>query len=239
MGLLDFFMKLFEESPDKCPEPDDAAFLIRGPAMLRGQQDRYSVSGDALGPWISFRYIGVVDSSDDRNSPATEILVELPTHYPLLLSVRRRTNDERDAIERGREVSFPSGDADFDRQFLVEGAPFDVVKLLFDARARQLMHHMRDELSTTDKAPYRLRMVVGGWLEGHQAREVLEEFVSLVGRIRGAYGEAEAAILGDRKGFAFREEADDETQRAAAAEREAQVERTRRMWARRKFFWER
>jgi hypothetical protein len=83
---------------------------------------------------------------------------------------------------------FPSGEADFDRQFLVEGAPFDVVKLLFDARAHQLMHHMRDELS----------------------REVLEGFFSLVGRIR-----------------------------AAAAEREAQVERTRRMWAKRKFFWER
>lgn len=237
MGFWDVFLAAAKSWTNVrvAPEPDDAAFVLRGPALLRGQQDRFSVSGDALGPWMSFRYKHHEMSL--RPAPWTEIFVDLPERYPLLLMARLREHNDREKIMDSVLAQLSFGDAEFDRAFLVEGAPIDVVKLLFDAPTRELLHALQCRLRTPIEGRPQLLMIVPGWLEGARARMVLESLAAFSSRVRDAYGEADAAAIGAREGFAFREEADGEAQRQAVAEREAQLAEVRTVWNRRGHKW--
>lgn len=83
-------------------------------------------------------------------SPYLTIAAKLPRAYPLVVLVRRRNSVDPGRIERGEIVHVSVGDAGFDREYLVEAAPADVARALFDPTTVAWLVRNRAFLLTTE-----------------------------------------------------------------------------------------
>lgn len=198
-------------------------------ALLGGGHDGSgSAWGSALGAPATLRF--VTRGSGSNSETWTEIDVELPARYPLALQVRHHGWFDQGKIARGEMVDITFGDAAFDDLFLVEAAPADIIRELFDARVRfQLSSLPRFKLSTLQPAQAMLRLDVRGWIEVGVARAAVELLTTLATGVRDAYARAEAAAQPLVAGSPFRPEVDDRPARDAAAAREAEVARVQRL----------
>jgi hypothetical protein len=79
--------------------------------------------------------LGEVDDHDD--GPATHCRVPLPEGAPrFAMELRARTAEAQRALDRGDAIEVPLGDEAFDRSFVVEAAPADVIRALIDETTR-------------------------------------------------------------------------------------------------------
>jgi hypothetical protein len=74
--------------------------------------------------------------SEDIPRPVMHFRLPLGTVPPFLMDLRPQTAAEQRAIERGHAVDVELGDAGFDRDFVVEAAPSEVIRVLLDAPLR-------------------------------------------------------------------------------------------------------
>jgi hypothetical protein len=92
---------------------------------------------------VEGRYtLGEVDDHDD--GPSTHCRVRLPAEAPpFAMDVRPRTAAEERALERGDAIDLDLGDEPFDRAFVVEAAPADVIRVLVDGATRAALLSLR------------------------------------------------------------------------------------------------
>jgi hypothetical protein len=113
----------------------------------------------------------------------------LPAGYPLSLNLRRHGWFDSGKIERGELVDVQFGDAPFDDAFLVEGAPADVVRHMFDAAARAWLVATKSIEVTTETGGV-LRLAIRGWLE---TPEKMQPALDLAARVAAGVRDATAA----------------------------------------------
>jgi len=127
----------------------------------------------------------------------TEIDVKLPRGYALSLYVRRHDWMDPHYIERAAMVDLEIGDAEFDRQFLVEAAPAAIVRMILDAPARRWLADHDGAMLTTeqlDGVPV-LRGSAPTWLGRDPITAAIETLVGVSAAVRDAYAALEAAAL--------------------------------------------
>jgi hypothetical protein len=90
-------------------------------------------SGTIEGLPASYR----IETSGRFHDHATTILNIKFVSPTLRVLVRPRSADDDDRARRGQLADVALGDSQFDRQFVVEGAPSDLVRALFDDSLRQ------------------------------------------------------------------------------------------------------
>ena len=154
----------------------------------------------------------------------TYVEAPLPPYYPFALYVRGHVFEDDLAIQRGEMVDVPTGDAAFDREFLVEGAPADVVARLLTPEVRvTLMQHPPLKLDTVDGT---LQLLVGEWHEDPaRLRPWVEVVAAIVTGLREANAAADAAVPLSTGGDPYRAIADDRPLQDARAARAAEVQR--------------
>jgi hypothetical protein len=197
-------------------------------ALLGGGSDGSgSAWGNALGWPATLRF---VTRGPGGNSGAwTEIDVALPAGYPLALHVRHHGWFDRRKISRREMIDITFGDAAFDDLFLVEAAPADIVRELFDARVRfQLSSLRRFKLSTLQQAPAVLRLELRGWVEVGAARAAVELLTTLATGVRDAYDRVDSRQLPLLGSSRFLPQVDDRAMRKGA-DRLAEVARVQRL----------
>jgi hypothetical protein len=92
---------------------------------------------------VSGRYtLGEVQDDDD--GPSTHCRVPLPEGVlRFAMELRPQTAAEQRALERGDAIDVELGDEVFDRAFVIEAAPGDVVRVLLDEPARAALLALR------------------------------------------------------------------------------------------------
>lgn len=199
-------------------------------AHLGGQHDESSKAwGTALGAKTTFEFATRGAGSSSENW--THIDVEIPKAYPLAIHVRRHTGSDRQTVARGEMVDVLVGDLLFDDAFLVEAAPADVVRALFDAGLRGLLSaHEQVDLETIEKPDGTRAIRFGryGWTEDLEAlKEPLAVIAKLGANVRTAYANADAAHEQLAPGDPYRPLVDAQPSRDAQAGREAEVGRVK------------
>lgn len=193
-------------------------------AHLGGESQGGSAFGKIDGVPIVVRF-GTRGSGSDTQ-PWTEIDVEVPRAYPLAIYIRRHAWLDQGRIERGDMIDVQLGDPEFDRAFLVEAAPEDVVRALLDATTRSFLSaHDRAELETIVEGELRyLRFAVPGWLEDLAAVTPAIHQVARIGaRVRTAYADVDRPAPAQAGGSPYRSELADQPARDASAARAAEV----------------
>lgn len=207
------------------------ASLTAVSSLLGGGHDLggFVAWGDALGAPVTFAFVSRPAGAGTERW--TEIEVKLPARYPLVLRLRRHAPHDRERVERGELIDVDLGDRAFDRAFLLEAAPVDVVKLLLDDKVRAyLLRRDHVELSTQVAEGAVLKLAVRGWLEKlAEAQPAIETAVDLAIGVREAYARVEEESLLGMGGAPFRPEPDARLTRRAAEEREAEVHRLERL----------
>ncbi len=200
--------------------------LTLAPA-LRGFAIGNEVSGRCDGAAICFRYATRGSGSDIERW--TEIDVDVPPSYPFTLNLRRHVWTDRRRIESGDLIDVVVGNRRFDDEFLVEGAPADVVRHFFDPPLRRLLldtHHAVE--LTTHRAGDRafVRFATRRWVHEPDAAYALIEGVSQIPmRLRAAYVEADRTIPIAFDGGPYRPAPSSRPARDAADARAYEVER--------------
>lgn len=194
-----------------------------GELLGGGNDGRVAAWGSALGVMADLR---LITRGSGRNSEAwTEIDVELPSKYPFSLLLRRHSWFDAGKIQRGELVDVRIGSRAFDDAFLVEAAPADVVRKLFDREVRQLCLQLRDFQLATVPNTSTLRCELRGWVAVETVREAVAILAKLANSLREAYAQVEAENQPELIGSPFRQEIDDSPARAAAEARELEVAR--------------
>jgi hypothetical protein len=216
------------------------ALSQRAPAPSAGDERRRAIAelldGGVVGPQgvVAGGYGGArvkielgTRGTTSRTLPWTQIDVDLPRGYPVTIALRpRRARDVR-AIERGELAPVALGDATLDDELVLEAAPVEIVRALFDEETRAFLRRLAEVELTTIHHGSRsvLRLGVPRWADAAQAEELVGALVDLAGRLRAAHAAADAAIEPAVGGAPFRPDVDDEPVRAARAARAAEVER--------------
>ncbi|MEZ4362462.1 MAG: hypothetical protein R3B48_19890 [Kofleriaceae bacterium] len=199
--------------------------LVSLAELLGGKHDgEASAEGRVLGLPASVTFVTRGDGA--RARPWTTIEVALPYPYPLALHIRDHAPRDRRQIARGKMVDLDNSDPPFDRRFLVEAAPADVVRRALDAAARgYLMSQAEVELTTEPGPRPALRLAVQRWMESpDEAADALRMLGRLVSRVRDIYQEladAQQVVSGDP----YRPMLDAGLARDAMTSREAEVAR--------------
>jgi hypothetical protein len=157
----------------------------------------------------------------------TEAECTPPPAYPLDLHVRRHGWFDERMIACGTMVDVQVGDPRFDETFLVEAAPADVVRQLFDQDFRTFLLSVSGALTSVHEGPSRVvRLSVRGRIEDlGEARRYLEMLAQLAARVPAAFTQADAAIPTRFIGSPFREIVDTSAQRDAGGQRLIEVDR--------------
>lgn len=157
----------------------------------------------------------------------TEAECTPPPAYPLDLHVRRRGWFDERMIARGTMVDVQVGEPRFDETFLVEAAPADVVRQLFDQDFRTFLLSVSGALTSVHEGPSRVvRLSVRGRIEDlGEARRYLEMLAQLAARVPAAFMQADAALPTQSIGSPFREIVDTSAQRDAGGQRLIEVDR--------------
>jgi hypothetical protein len=185
---------------------------------------------------ITTRYAFITIGAGSSAESWTAVSAELPRGYPLQLRVDRG-GPRPDLVERGILVDLELGDPEFDREFVVEAAPSDVVRHLLDPAARALLvERVGARLTTVDDGDRRCVMYsFPGWDEAPgTAQRLTAELARLAGRVREAYAAAEAEAGLVDVGSPFRPQLDDAPARAAAEVRTRELEQVAAVQERRK-----
>jgi len=154
----------------------------------------------------------------------TEATVEIPAAYPLAIHIRPHGQKDRAHLESRTMVDVEVGDSEFDRTFLIEAAPADVVKLLLDASTRKfLLTYLAPQLDTiTVDERKLLRLTIPCWLDSMASAQVILDQRARIGeRIRDAFAAVEGAAV--EHGSPYRPMLDDQPARDAAARRVQEV----------------
>jgi len=206
--------------------------VLRGIARwLDGTHSRYDrvAHGKRRGVPAAVRFAlrgtGYERSSSDRRW--TEVDVQLPPGYALSLYVRRHEWTDQHQIERRRMLDIELGDPDFDRQFLIEAAPAQIVRSLLDPSIRRLLASYAAVSLTTELMDGRsvLRLAVTPWLNHDAITAAVDALVDFGGGLRDAHAALEAAALCN-SGSPYRPRLDGaqiDAQRAALADEVALV----------------
>jgi hypothetical protein len=169
--------------------------VVLAPA-LRGFVIANEVFGRCNGAAICFRYATRGSGSDIERW--TEIDVDVPWGYPFTLNLRRHQWTDRRRIESGDLIDVAVGNRRFDDEFLVEGAPADVLRQFFDPALRRLLLETRHAVElTTHRAGDRafVRFATRCWVHEPDAAYALVEGVAQIPtRLRAAYAEADRKI---------------------------------------------
>ena len=188
-----------------------------------GAHDSSSVTCTYNG--VVVRYEFAMRGAGSSAESWTEVTADLPRGYPLSLRVLR-CPPQPEAVRRGDLIDVEVGDADFDRAFLVEAAPSDVVRALLDAPARAFLVQFGGMLVTLTKAGggTALQLALPGWDEHPMRAKATVEGVSrIASRLREAYADANAAIPTGDAGSPYRPQVDDSPIKAAEARRVHEV----------------
>jgi hypothetical protein len=124
-------------------EDDDDSPLARSllalGARIEGRPDGCEFVLDG----VPGRYtLGEVDDHDA--GPSTHCRVPLPDGVqPFAMDLRPETAAERSALERGDAIDVELGDEAFDRAFVVEAAPAEVIRVLLDEPSRAALLALR------------------------------------------------------------------------------------------------
>jgi hypothetical protein len=134
---------------------------------------------------------GVTHTEAGLRQHACEIEIAI-SRRPLDLRITNR-NPPRPKVERGDAIDIEIGNAAFDTEFHVEGAPTDVIRVLFDeVTCRWLLDLPGPELSTVrvdGESVARLRIVT--WTD-RVILDAIHQLGRLVSRIDEAYEVADA-----------------------------------------------
>lgn len=186
-----------------------------------------NASGTLAGIPITLRY--TTRGSGSNSESWTEIDAQPPAGYPLSLTLRAHGWFDGGKIERGDLVDVIVGDEAFDKRFLLEAAPADVVRHLFPPELRAyLMSRKHLSLETTkvaDAGTLVLRLSVRGWLEKPEDfTPALDQMAALAARVREAHATADQAVAPAEPGGApYRPTLDAAPARDARAARAAEV----------------
>jgi len=123
MGILAFFSSAKRHQA----RLQMIAEIIAGVATSNG------ATGRRDGLVTAIRFVAR-DDTGSTSVPWTYVEVELPAAHPLSIHVRRHALGDRRSIRRGDMVDIELGDPEFDRTFLVEAAPSEVVADILDAQ---------------------------------------------------------------------------------------------------------
>jgi hypothetical protein len=226
-GLFATVMWIVVQRENRQRENRHTSLAEIGKILGGGHDPKGSAWGSALGAPTMLRFTSRCDGSDSDPESWTEIDVDLPP-APFLLKLRRHDRPDRQEIDRGTMVDVVVGDPSFDEAFLVEAAPSAVVKVLLDAPTRTLLASYERIEVTTERKDDRpiLRVAVRGWLDApHLAKAAADFAVGLATRVRDAHFAAEQATPMETVGSPYRPMLDDANIRAAAAQRQAEIER--------------
>jgi hypothetical protein len=194
--------------------------------LEQASQGGAAVTGRYQGIEVTYRF--ATRGSGSNSESWTEVEAAVPASYPLAIHVRRHDWRDRTHIERGDMIDVKVGDAEFDRAFLVEAAPADVVRRLLDGETRALLGaHQPVELDTiVDGDRKLLRLGIRQWIEDEAgAAALIERIAAIAARVRDGFAEADAALPARDIGGPFRQEVDGQPAHDAARAREAEVER--------------
>ena len=191
---------------------------------LAGSSDTNSARGTLAGTPVTIAYVS--RGSGSSRESWTEVDAELPAKYPLTLFIRPHAWRDAGKIERGEMVDVAVGDAAFDERFLVEAAPADVARMLFDDVTRRFLMDTKVYVTVTTETgakPY-IRLAVRKWLDTlSEATPAIEVATSLARRVRNAYAELEAKTAPQETGSPYRPVLDDRGAREAADARQREV----------------
>ena len=194
---------------------------------LRGSSHSNVATGTCGGAAIAFRF--ETRGSGSNAEHWTEIDVDIPTAYPFTLNVRRHAWRDRSKIKNGEMVDVDTGHGRFDDAFLIEGAPTDIVRALFDdALLRTLLEaetHVELISHREEKRAF-LRFATRHWaLDVIAARAMIEGVAQIPRRLREVYAAADREVATELVGGPYRPQASDRPAREVAARREHEVAR--------------
>lgn len=182
---------------------------------LQGTHERSArvARGARAGIAVEVRFVlrGTGYERTARDRRWTEIDVQLPRGYALSLLVRRHEWMDEHQIERAAMVDLQLGDAEFDRQFLVEAAPAEVARTLLDGAVRSLLASHDAAALATEMVGDRpvLRLSVPTWVEVEVITAAIEVLVVLSAGLRDAYAAIDARALNHGGGSPYRPALDD------------------------------
>ncbi len=186
-----------------------------------------SATGTLAGIPITLRY--TTRGSGSNAESWTEVDAQPPAGYPLSMTLRAHGWFDSGKIERGDLVDVVIGDPEFDKRFVVEAAPADVVRHMFPPELRGYLlsrkHLTIDTPKVGDVATLVLRLSVRGWLEKPEDfTPALEHMAALAARVREAHATADQAVAPAEPGGApYRPALDAAPARDARAARAAEV----------------
>ena len=187
-------------------------------SYLGGLHGGASATGKSQGVAVTFSF--ATRGGGSSSESWTEIDVEVPRGYPLTLHLRRHAWRDKAHIASGDMVDVELGDPAFDQAFLIEGAPADVVRQLFDLETRNVLAaHKRVELDTLDEGGHRrLRLAIRGWLEDPAiAKASIDAVARIAAAVRDAHAELESSTSMSAQGSPYRPMLDDRPARDRAA----------------------
>jgi hypothetical protein len=203
-------------------------------------------SGTVRGTDVRFRY--VTRGSGKHAVRWTEVDAELPAKYPLRVFVRKQGWLDQGKIDRGELIDVVVGHSYFDDKFVVEAAPADIARILFDERACSYLLALEQqwwiEVTTEswETKPVLRLNIRGCWLDDLLGAErAVEAMAAIAGRVRDAYVALETAPEVTDQGSPYRPMLDDKAARRAADARLEEVakldairterEARQKMWA--------
>lgn len=206
--------------------------VLRIADALYGEQHGLAAIGRRRGHRVLYRF---AHGTFGRSSELwTEVIVELPKHYPLELHLRRQLPRDRKRIDHGELIDVEVGDPAFDPQFLVEAAPADVTRVLLDPEVRgYLLSHgqVRVDTTTLDGRSV-LQLAIPDWRDDlAEALAAIDATVRIAERVRDAFAAVDAPPVAT--GSPFRTELDDQDARAAERARDEEIAALRALRARR------
>ena len=210
--------------------------LARLARALEGQATTNGVTSKRNGVAVAVRF--VTRGSSSNMEWWTEVDAELPAGYPFTLGLRRHRRQDAEQIASGQMVDVQIGHADFDRVFLIEGAPDDVVKRVLEGPLLACLAREPEATLDTVRDGERIliRFATRRWLaEPAEVVDVVDAVASAPGRVRAATVEANQGIaLAVTDDDPYRPMTSDAPLRAAAEQRARDVERVEQLRANRR-----
>ena len=132
-----------------------------------------------------------------RDRRWTEIDVSVPRGYAIALYVRRYEWLDPHEIRRDAMIDIELGDPAFDRQFLVEAAPAQIVRTVLAAPLRRLLVSHDAATLTTELLGdlTALRLAAPTWLGPDAIVAAVEVLIATSASVRDGYAEVEVAAI--------------------------------------------
>jgi len=168
---------------------------LKGGYERRGRAARGTWEGVPTEVRFTLRGTGYERTVHERRW--TEVDVRVPRGYALSLYVRRHEALDPHEIRRDAMVDVELGDAEFDRQFLVEAAPAQIVRMVLDAPVRRWLTDHDGATLTTEQLgglPI-LRLSAPTWLAPGAIMAAIDALAGISAAVRDAYAALETAAL--------------------------------------------